>query len=402
MGVMVGPSPESLTGARKRVLIFSLSYYPRFVGGAEIAIRELTDRLAHEYEFDMVTLRRRACQCERIGNVNVYRVGLPWGRSRNSRNLLISKLLFPFRALRKAAALHRTRHYDLVWGLMASSAGFASLFFKIYHPRVPYLLSLQEGEPLDEISRRMRWVSPLFRMIFTRADRIYAVSRELADFASANGHQRRAAVIPNGVDLSRFVKPHTRIPGTEGVVLVTTSRLVPKNAVDDVIRALAILPEQVRFFIYGKGGNEKLRALARQCGVSGRTHFMGHVDHEQLPDALAASDIFVRPSRSEGMGLSFIEAMAAGLPVIATQTGGLSELVFDAERNPDVPTTGWAVDPDAPDQIAAVVNEILAEPEKVEAVRTNALHLVRSTYDWVLIAKEMKAVLNSLTDDRDL
>ncbi len=79
---------------------------------------------------------------------------------------------------------------------------------------------------------------------------------------------------------------------------------------------------------------------------------MGQAGYAQLPDALAACDIFIRPSRSEGMGNSFIEAMAAGLPVIATQVGGLSDFIYDAKRNPGKEATAWAVDPDSPEQIA--------------------------------------------------
>ena len=68
----------------KKVLIFSLVYYPRFIGGAEIAVKETTDRLGEDFQFDMITLRKDALKFERIGNVNVYRVGFGWRRSENS------------------------------------------------------------------------------------------------------------------------------------------------------------------------------------------------------------------------------------------------------------------------------------------------------------------------------
>jgi glycosyltransferase involved in cell wall biosynthesis len=109
-----------------------------------------------------------------------------------------------------------------------------------------------------------------------------------------------------------------------------------------------------------------------------------------MPKYLKASDIFIRASRSEGMGNSFVEAMAAGLPVIATQEGGIADFLFDARRNPGVPSTGFAVDKDSPEQIAKTIEEILAHPEQVKAVTAVAKRMVIEKYDWDLIARDMQ------------
>ena len=130
--------------------------------------------------------------------------------------------------------------------------------------------------------------------------------------------------------------------------------------------------------------------LAKKEGVTRRVVFVGHVSHEELPLYLHASDIFIRASRSEGMGNSFVEAMAAGVPVIATQEGGLSDFIFDEKRNPDKPITAWAVDKDSPEQIAGAVRAIMANPEKVRAVVATARALVVRAYDWSLIAQTMR------------
>src|SRR6185437_3550244 len=190
----------------KRILIFSLAYYPRFVGGAEVALKEITDRLGSEYEFDMITLRKHAPAFARIGNVTVYRVGMPWRgtRTKSSTFFPLSKTLFPFFAFYKALRLHKTRKYDLIWSMMAAYAGFAALFFKLCHPRVPYLLTLQEGDPISHIKRRALPVYPFFKMIFTRADRIQAISNYLDRFGRSMGFKGPIDVVPNGVDLSRF------------------------------------------------------------------------------------------------------------------------------------------------------------------------------------------------------
>jgi glycosyltransferase involved in cell wall biosynthesis len=109
-----------------------------------------------------------------------------------------------------------------------------------------------------------------------------------------------------------------------------------------------------------------------------------------MPKYLKACDIFIRPSRSEGMGNSFIEAMAAELPVIATQEGGIADFLFDEQRNSNKVTTGWAVDADRPEQIAAAVRDIIDRPEKVSAVTRQAKQMVLEKYDWDLIASQME------------
>ncbi|MBV9349122.1 MAG: glycosyltransferase family 4 protein, partial [Patescibacteria group bacterium] len=111
---------------------------------------------------------------------------------------------------------------------------------------------------------------------------------------------------------------------------------------------------------------------------------------------LAISDIFIRPSRSEGMGNSFIEAFAAGIPVIATQEGGLADFLYDAKRNPDKPTTGWAVRKDSPEDIARAVNDILSHPEEVERIKENARALAVANYDWNNVAKKMQGLAFSI------
>ncbi|HEY4522929.1 MAG TPA: glycosyltransferase family 4 protein [Candidatus Paceibacterota bacterium] len=387
----------------KRILIFSLNYYPN-VGGADIAVKEITDRISPEdIEFHMVAHRfdRHHLTEERVGQVVVHRIG--GGSSR------FSKFLYQFRAPLVVARLHQHHHVDATWAMMAHSAGVPAALFKLFYPRIPMLLTLQEGDPLPYIERMMRPVWPLFSRAFTHADAIQAISTFLADWARRRGARGPIEVIPNGVDIAHFSREYpsaavaiTRqsLGARDGdTLLVTTSRLVRKNAVDDVIRALAELPPSVRFIVYGVGPDEvALKALARELGVEDRVRFMGQALHEDLPLALAACDIFIRPSRSEGMGNSFIEAMAASIPVIATQEGGIADFLFDEKRNPGREPTGWAVDPDAPEQIARTVEDILAHPAEVARVTANARTLVREKYDWNLIAEKMRTLFDRLLD----
>lgn len=381
----------------KKILIFSLAYFPKHIGGAEIAIKEITDRIdPADIEFHLVTQRfdDSLPAEERIGNVQVYRVG-------NGASYL-AKALFVLRAAARGAKLHHEHHFDSVWAMMSYMV-FPILFMRVWGIRLPYVLTLQEGDPFRHVFRRwhIRLLMPLLRKGFREADVVQTISTFLAKWARAAGFRGPLLVVPNGVDTRHFSQESPQSVINEikdmlgkrmgDVFLITTSRLVHKNAIDDVIRALAKLPSNVRFIVLGTGPDEAmLRALSKKEGVADRVEFLGQISHAEMPKYLKASDIFIRPSRSEGMGNSFIEAMAAGLPVIATQEGGLSDFLFDAKRNPDQPITGWAVDKDSSEQIVAAVEDIMSNPEKVRAVVATAREMVRQRFDWALVAEDMR------------
>jgi len=402
----------------KKILIFSLAYYPNFVGGAEVAIKEITDRISpEEIEFHLLTLRfdSRLPKEEKIGNVFVHRIGFT--RSGVSIEdlkkfpLFLNKYWFQGATALFAARLHRRYHFDGIWAMMAHSCGIPAGIFKTIHPEVPYLLTLQEGDPIEHIERVARPAWFFFKRGFTKADKLQAISTFLLAWGRRMGFAREGVVIPNGVDATRFATalPPDEIAATREEIgkqpgdawLVTTSRLVHKNAVDDVIRALTLLPERVKFLVIGTGTDERLlTALASEQGVVERVHFLGYRESAALPCYLHSCDIFIRPSRSEGMGISFVEAMAAGLPVIATQEGGISDFLFDAKRNPSEPTTGWAVDKNSPEQIAAAVEDILAHPEQVARVTATAKQMAFAKYDWDLVASQMRDLFDRLLSGR--
>jgi glycosyltransferase involved in cell wall biosynthesis len=166
---------------------------------------------------------------------------------------------------------------------------------------------------------------------------------------------------------------------------------VHQKAIDTVIRALALLPASVRLVVVGEGPDKAaLQKLSQELHVEERVQFVGHVDRSETAKYRKVCDIFVMPSRSEGQGISFLSTMLSGLPIVATQEGGIADFLFDAKRNPGQPTTGWAVDKDSPEQIAAAVKEIQAHPEEVREVTETARELMHKKYDWDVIAKDMK------------
>ena len=97
------------------------------------------------------------------------------------------------------------------------------------------------------------------------------------------------------------------------------------------------------------------------------------------------------------MGNSFIEAMAAGLPVIGTNEGGIKDFLFDSERNTDREPTGWVVDPDAPEQVAEKVTAIVSDDEARAIITARARALVAKEYDWEHVVRQMRGILERAT-----
>ena len=401
----------------KKILILSLDYLPGTISGAEAAIQEITNRISPQYiEFHMVTLYYDSTvpRVTKIGNVLIHRVGI-FGKpnasleERRKFPLHYNKHFFQFAAGIKAHFLHRKYRYDGVWSMMAHGTAVPTAIFSLLNPSVPYALTLQEGDPPEHIERVMKSVWPLFKRGFLGAKIIQPISEFLALWARSMGYTGSIEIIRNGANPDSINPTFTvadvdalkaQLGKKDGdVYLVNTARLVHQKGFDTTIRALMLLPECVKLLIVGGGPDEQmLKDLAKELRLEDRVVFTGQVDRDVVTRYRFASDIFVGPSRSEGLGNAFLSGMACRLPVVATQVGGIADFLFDVKRNPDKGTTGWAVDPDSPEQIADAVRDILAHPEKVKEVTDRARRMVEEEYDWDIVAKKMKEkIFNIIT-----
>jgi L-malate glycosyltransferase len=130
-------------------------------------------------------------------------------------------------------------------------------------------------------------------------------------------------------------------------------------------------------------GSGSAPVFATTGTAAGRVHFLGYIPHAELYKYLRVSDIFIRPSLSEGFGNSFIEAMAADLPVIATSVGGIPDFLEDK-------VTGIFCETEDPKSIADAVQKLLANPILRDAIVLNAHRMVAERYSWSLVAREMR------------
>ncbi|MEK7121829.1 MAG: glycosyltransferase family 4 protein, partial [Patescibacteria group bacterium] len=184
---------------------------------------------------------------------------------------------------------------------------------------------------------------------------------------------------------------------------------VYKNGVDILIRAVAELKRKdircpldiecprIELLILGSGPEEQnLKKLAKNLDLSNEVIFLGHINPDEIPQYLVQADIFVRPSRSEGLGNSFLEAMAAGLPVIGTAVGGIPDFLKDGE-------TGLFAKVEDYKDLAEKIIRVLNDTGLSRKLSENGKKLVESKYSWDFIAQDMNRILvkilkpNSLT-----
>ena len=163
----------------RRILIFSLNYFPHLVGGAEVAVKEIADRIPPEYaEFDMITIGDGSSpKEEKIGNVRVRRIFKKAGP--------VQKLMYPFAAYLAARRMIDKTRCDCIWAIMGSYGGFAAFLLRKHRPEIPSLLTIQEG---DNFERRERgiWHIP-FGWIFKSPTRIQAISNYLSAWSRTMG-----------------------------------------------------------------------------------------------------------------------------------------------------------------------------------------------------------------------
>lgn len=237
---------------------------------------------------------------------------------------------------------------------------------------VPNVLTIIGGDIYDPSKasspHRHLWTRAANRWIIGDADAVVAISSDTRDRARRYyGVQRPIRVIPYG-----FSPPEAAPAGGEpaetasggdgerdkgGFRLVAVGRLVARKGFDDLLRALALLPAEVRLEVIGDGPlTETLQAQTAELGLTDRVSWPGFLPRPEILRRLRRSDCFVLSSLHEGLGIVVQEAMYAGLPVVATDNGGQTDLVAHEE-------TGLLVPVGAPAAIADAVRRLAADPD---------------------------------------
>lgn len=266
------------------------------------------------------------------------------------------------------------------------ASGYGSL---ARHARIPADLLSVWGSDVYDFPRK----SPVHKRILCKnlmwAEYLASTSEAMAlQTRTLVTPRHEIAITPFGVELERFCLPrHSGGPFTFGII----KTLEPKYGVEYLIRAYAIFRAQTpgeaaRLLIYGRGREQKkLESLCRELGVGEEAAFMGYVENQKVPEALAQMDVFCLSSvlDSESFGVAAVEAMAASLPVVATDTDGFCEVMEDG-------VTGFLVPRKDPEAMARKMLQLYWEPQTRQRMGEKGKERVRERYQWSDNVTEME------------
>jgi glycosyltransferase involved in cell wall biosynthesis len=227
--------------------------------------------------------------------------------------------------------------------------------------------------------------------VFRKADAITATSNNLGNIIKEYAPRKEIHVIPFGIDTELFspLPKKTGQPFTIGM----TKSLKPIYGIDYLIKALPQLIAKIpdlRVLLIGEGEQKQhLKELAKELSVENIVHFEGSVPHKSIPRYLSMMDIFVMPSLSESFGVSALEAQAMKVPVVATNIGGIPEVVKDG-------ISGLLVKPKDSKELASAIIKLLGNDALRKYMGENGRKFVIEKYEWERNAEEMEELYESL------
>lgn len=249
----------------------------------------------------------------------------------------------------------------------------------------------QQGA-LDTSPEERAWLEP---GVGQKADGVVATcSDEAFELKGLGVPTSRISVVPCGVDIDRFSVEGPVAPRGERSRLMTIGRLVPRKGMGIAIEALAHLVaagHDAELVVVGGSGSgdaltadpeyQRLHGVAESLGVADRVDFVGQLSQTEMPAMLRSADVVVCAPWYEPFGITPLEAMACGVPVVASSVGGLIDTVVE-----DV--TGVHVPPRDPVALAAALGSLLEDPDRARAYGAAGRERVESRYSWDRVAAD--------------
>lgn len=373
-------------------ILFINSEYPPVGAGAGNASANLARLLVRAgSEVVVVTSGyRNLPREEMLDGVRILRG--PATRQHVDRSTALEQVIFMAGAAYRSMILLREFKPDVVLAFFGLPSGAVGLLLKRLYG-IPYVVSLRGGDvpgfrPYD-FWLYHRIAVPLLRVVWHAASAVVANSTGLRDLARDFDSTVEICIVPNGVDLERF-------PARERVWssprILSVGRVVYQKGLDVAMTALAGLKDlDWEWRIAGDGPElPALKARAREQGLAERVHFLGWQTADELRQAYSEASLFLFPSRHEGMPNAMLEAMASGLPAIATRIAGNEELVLDGETGMLVPTE------DAQALRQALVHLLTHNDVRARMGRA-ARARVEKAYGWEPAAQQYQRILETAT-----
>ncbi|MDP9082573.1 MAG: glycosyltransferase family 4 protein [Pseudomonadota bacterium] len=380
---------------RMRLLFLNYEFPPVGGGAGYASLATAREFVAMGHRVDFLTAATPGDEQDReIDGIRVFRVRC---RRRSIHNAgIMAALSFVGFAIPRLRALARANRYDAYHYYFGVPTGLLSRMPGVHHEG-RYLVSLRGSDVPGydpRLTRYHRLLLPVTRRIWSGAYRVIANSHELRNLALSSMPNLRVDVIPNGVAIAEQV-PGGPVSHGGGRIL-TVSRLIERKGVDTLIRALALSASAgLTLDIAGEGPHgPQLRRLASSLGVADRVRFHGFVDRAGLALLYAQADTFALISRSESCSVALLEAMAAGLPIVASNVGGNAELV---RQN----VNGFLVEPDDIVQLQNSLCRLVADPGLRARLGTSNRAIAQRRHAWRAVAQRYEAIFREAAQHAD-
>lgn len=338
-------------------------------GGAETVFIDLATRLPRDKYRALVVIRGKGWVYEELCRRGVEPI------------LLDAKGSFNWRYLLKLVRLIRQEKVDLIQSHLLGASVYSAMAGKL--TGTPVVATIH-GEVDIGARERLQWLK--MGALNMGARQIIAVSGGLRDDILRRTSLRpdKLEIIYNGIDTSAFQRPRSDALrrqfgwSDKEFVIGCLGNIRPAKGYDILLQAVAMLGQDSPycFVVAGQpdksGLYERLLAQHAELGLEERVRFLGFLD--DAAQYLASLDLFLSTSTTEGLPLSAIQAMAAGLPLLATRVGGYEELVTDREN-------GWLVPAGNPQAIAEAIQQLGVDAELRDRLAKNARRHVQATFD---------------------
>ena len=346
--------------------------FPPFLGGTEIATYNIARYLVKKgNKVDVITFGNNILPEEDVQDgIFIHRINITSG----------NKILRIYQRVNKISRLLAEIKPDVIHVQMAlSTACQAIIINKIILQRL--LVVYGRGSDIYFAKTPLRKFK--LRFILKHADEVIALTNDMKK-EMQKVYNRAVAVIPNGIEIKPIqptcrsrIRNHLGIANDEKVI-ISVGVIRPVKGFEYLIRAMNIIIAEMpdtKLVIIGEGPEkEALIKLSERMSLDESILFLGEIPNEKIPDYMSAADIFVLPSLSESFGIVNLEAMSVGLPIVASNVGGVPELVVNGEN-------GFLVEPGNITQIAEKVLYLLADAKLRETISQNNKSKAMS-YSW--------------------
>jgi N-acetyl-alpha-D-glucosaminyl L-malate synthase BshA len=341
-----------------KIAILLWRFLPRYIGGAEIATYNIAKYLAKRgHEVHIITSSESGILNQEQQNFYIHTIKR--GKVRFIRFLpFLIRILAVLRKIKPDIIHAQTIGMGIV-GFLAKK------FFKI-----PYIVYGRGSEVY------LSWPlkNQVSKLVFRHADAVIALTEDMKKLLQRFCN-REVYVIPNGIELDRF----SNLPKKEEVlskigidkqenVIIFVGRLCYVKGVKYLIQAMNIITKEnrkVKLLIIGDGEErQNLENFVKELNLENNVIFLGNFHNEKIPEYMSASDIFVLPSLSEGFPVVILEAMACGLPIVATNVGGIPYIIKEREN-------GFLVMPKNAEQIAEKVLYLIENKNILKEISEN-------------------------------